>query len=122
MNIILRSFLIYFPAAVKPKPDSCETLQCGANAACKVSYGHTTCICLPGYHGNPYLACKPECVLNTDCAHTLCCVNNKCEDPCIGACGVNSHCQVVNHLPVCFCPQDHTGDPFVSCYPYRPSK
>ncbi|CAH0390731.1 unnamed protein product [Bemisia tabaci] len=107
-------------ASENQKQDPCAALQCGANAVCKVSFGHTTCVCSPGYQGNPYLGCRPECVLNSDCPSALCCVNNKCEDPCIGACGVNAECQAVNHLPVCYCPKDHSGDPFVSCYAFKP--
>lgn len=74
------------------------------------------CVCRQQYYGNPYLACRPECVLNTDCDQSLACINNKCINPCLGVCGVNAQCQIVNHFPVCFCQQDYSGDPFVSCY------
>jgi hypothetical protein len=105
------------------KPLTCDQVQCGANAVCKKSNGMTICVCRQQYYGNPYLSCRPECVINTDCGQTLACINNKCVNPCLGVCGVNAQCQVVNHFPVCFCQQDYSGDPFVSCYQAaRPSK
>lgn len=109
----------YFPDAVD-EPNSCHRTQCGANAECHQSHGMVTCVCRPGMFGNPYVGCRPECVVNCDCPTKQSCVNNRCLDPCRGACGVGAQCQPVNHMPVCYCPQDHTGDPFVTCYPYRP--
>lgn len=47
------------------------------------------------------------------------CVNQKCLNPCLGACGVNSECKVVNHNPICTCPLLFTGDPFIRCIPKR---
>lgn len=104
------------------KPDYCHRDRCGANAVCKNVYGHIVCECYPGYYGNPYLACHPECVLNTDCDRAKACLNNKCTDPCIGVCGVSAKCQVVNHVPVCYCASDYTGDPLTNCYPHRQCK
>lgn len=100
--------------------ETCETVQCGANSVCLERNGVLTCVCKPEYYGNPYLACRPECVLNTDCPNNRACINSKCEDPCAGACGVGALCDCVNHVPVCFCPPEMTGDPFFSCYPLRP--
>lgn len=42
-------------------------------------------------------------------------MTNKCKDPCPGTCAPNADCQVINHLPVCTCRPDHTGDPFRYC-------
>lgn len=42
-------------------------------------------------------------------------MNNKCVDPCLGVCGFNSLCTVINHSPICSCPQPFIGDPFVLC-------
>lgn len=101
------------------KPNSCQRIRCGANADCIENNGLFSCACQPNYFGNPYLSCQPECVINSDCTHNLACINNKCVEPCIGACGVNAHCQTVNHVPVCFCPQGFSGDPFITCYPIK---
>lgn len=100
--------------------DSCESTRCGSNAECKEKNSMITCVCRPGYFGNPYLACRPECILNSDCPSNKACINNKCEDPCSGACGVNAQCEIVNHFPVCVCAAGFSGDPFVACNPFRP--
>lgn len=71
---------------------------------------------MPEYYGNPYEGCRPECVLNTDCASNKACSNYKCKNPCPGTCGQNAECQVVNHLPMCSCYQGYTGDPFRFCH------
>lgn len=59
--------------------------------------------------------CKPECVSNTECFNNLACINQKCQDPCPGACGSNAKCRVISHSPVCVCSAGYTGDPFVQC-------
>lgn len=102
------------------KSTTCQDIKCGANTECKQLNKVLSCVCKEGFFGNPLLACRPECVLNTECPHNKACINNKCEDPCAGVCGVSAHCDIVNHFPVCYCPQEHTGDPFVSCYPVKP--
>lgn len=109
------------PKAPVEDVEPCERVQCGANARCRDRHGATTCECLQGFFGNAYLGCHPECVLNTDCPMDKACVSNKCENPCAGACGVTAHCSVVNHVPVCYCPEGSTGDPFTNCYPFRPA-
>ena len=115
--------LIFLSKSVaEQRPDSCATTRCGANAVCNELSSGTVCVCKPLYYGNPYLACHPECVLNQDCPSNKACINNHCENPCVGACGNNAQCQVVNHYPVCMCQQGFTGDPFVSCYVLQPRK
>lgn len=44
------------------------------------------------------------------------CINSKCVDPCIGACGIEARCEVRNHSPICSCKAHMTGDPFKRCY------
>jgi len=73
------------------------------------------CECSPEYVGNPYEACRPECVLNTECNRDQTCIRNKCRDPCPGTCGQNARCDVINHIPTCSCPSGFTGDPFSNC-------
>lgn len=52
---------------------------------------------------------------NSDCSNNLACINLKCADPCINACGENAKCAVTQHIPNCYCVQGTVGNPFVSC-------
>lgn len=97
------------------RPTPCVPSPCGPNAVCREQNGAGSCACLPDYVGNPYEGCRPECVLNTDCASNRACIRNRCQDPCPGTCGPNADCQVVNHLPSCTCRPGYTGDPFRYC-------
>lgn len=108
---------------IQPKhPETCDTIQCGPNTECRQQNGVLACVCRVGYYGNPLVGCRPECVINPDCPSDKSCADLKCVNPCLGACGVNALCQVVNHFPVCYCPPDHTGNAAVSCSLYqRPS-
>lgn len=56
-------------------------------------------------------------MISADCTLDKACVNQKCQDPCPGTCGINARCQVVNHNPICSCSVRFTGDPFVRCIP-----
>ena len=68
-----------------PNPDVCNPSPCGTNTLCTVLDGGAVCECMnSGYIGNPLVACKPECVLNTECPTTQACINQKCRDPCPG--------------------------------------
>lgn len=109
--LIFLRFIAVFPAQLP-----CDPSPCGANAVCKERNGAGSCTCLPDYTGDPYEGCRPECVQNSDCAHTKACINNKCKDPCVGACGINAQCQVYNHQPSCSCLYGYTGDPLTSCH------
>lgn len=97
------------------RTQTCNALKCGDNTECKQLNGILACICKNGYFGDPLIGCHPECVVNSDCAINKVCVGNKCNDPCIGACGVGALCEAVNHYPVCFCPPETSGDALVSC-------
>lgn len=77
-------------------------------------YGQAVCSCIPGYSGSPP-TCKPECVISSECPLYQACVNQKCIDPCPGTCGISALCQVINHNPICTCPERYSGDPFVRC-------
>lgn len=61
-------------------------------------------------------ACRPECIISSECASTKACVNQKCINPCINACGHAARCEVINHSPICSCNPGQTGDPFKGCY------
>lgn len=92
----------------------CNPNPCGANADC--SGGQ--CTCIPEYQGDPYQGCRPECLNNADCNRDKACIRYKCVDPCINTCAQNAKCDVVNHIPVCFCSEGFTGDPFTNCKPF----
>ena len=101
--------------------DACRRLStfCGQFASCKTDRrGKALCECLPGHIGQPPL-CHPECKSNYDCPGNQACINDKCEDSCQGACGVNAQCQVVDHNPRCFCPPSYSGDPYDTCQPLK---
>lgn len=70
---------------------------------------------MPEYHGDPYIECRPECVLNSECPRNRACINNKCIDPCPGTCGLNADCRVVNHSPTCSCSTGYIGNPLHAC-------
>ena len=91
--------------------DACASSPCGPNARCEGGI----CTCLTDYQGDPYVGCRPECVLNTDCAQNRACLRNKCVDPCPGTCGRNAECLVYNHVPMCSCPSGMVGNAFVLC-------
>lgn len=100
---------------VQESTHPCQPSPCGPNAICKEQNKAGSCSCLQDYIGNPYEGCRPECVVNTDCAPNKACIRNKCQDPCPGTCAPLSNCVVVNHLPSCTCPIGYTGDPFHQC-------
>lgn len=93
----------------------CEPSPCGLNAECTERNGAGACKCIESYIGNPYEGCRPECVINTDCPPMQACVQNRCKDPCPGVCASNAICQVVNHLPSCYCPPGFTGNAYSYC-------
>ncbi|PSN29200.1 hypothetical protein C0J52_26427, partial [Blattella germanica] len=101
------------PPQPPPPSDPCNPSPCGSNAQCN----NGICTCLPEYQGDPYAGCRPECVLSTDCPRNRACIRNKCTDPCPGTCGQGAICDVVNHIPICSCPQGMSGNPFVECRP-----
>lgn len=77
--------------------------------------GSHLCLCRPNYFGSPP-NCRPECTINAECASNLVCINEKCRDPCPGSCGVIAICNVMNHVPICICPDGYAGDPFTYCH------
>ena len=106
--------------AKEDEPNPC--LSCGPNSQCEIQYqengiAKASCVCFPNYVGDPLTGCRPECLLNTDCAKTEACVNGKCVDPCPNTCGLNAICTIKNHFTVCECEAGFTGDAFKSCSP-----
>lgn len=94
--------------------------QCGQGAQCsRVSNHRAVCECTKGYIGSPYTECRPECYGDRDCpTGRPACYYGICKNPCDGSCGVGADCNLRGLTPVCSCPRDMTGDPFVSCRPF----
>lgn len=116
IGLFLILTIIITTVVAPPRPmqiDFCNPSPCGPGAFCR----NGTCSCPPEYLGDPYVSCRPECLSNAECQRNKACIRNKCLDPCIGTCGQSALCEVVNHVPVCSCPEKMTGNPFVSCYP-----
>jgi len=111
----LIALLMKFSHLVEYLPtDPCQPSPCGSYSDCKTVNGHAVCSCLPTYIGSPP-ACRPECVVSSECSQDKACMNQKCKDPCPGTCGQNAKCQVINHSPICSCPPNYIGDPFIRC-------
>lgn len=96
--------------------DPCIPSPCGPYAECQNIGGLPSCACLSTYIGSPP-NCRPECTVNSDCSSNNACIQQKCKDPCPGSCGIMSECKILDHIPICFCVNGYTGDPFRSCYP-----
>lgn len=96
----------------------CHPSPCGANSQCREVNGQAVCSCAPNYIGAPP-SCRPECTISAECPLNRACSNQHCVNPCVGSCGVNAECKVVNHNPICTCPLLHTGDPFSRCIKLR---
>lgn len=98
----------------KNNNNPCTPSLCGPNSVCEIRSGHPVCSCQPNYSGTPPY-CRPECVINQECQPNQACINEKCKDPCIGACGSNARCNVINHTPLCSCLEGYKGDAFIGC-------
>jgi hypothetical protein len=97
----------------------CDTSPCGFNAECFERNGVGSCQCIKEHFGDPYVGCRPECVASSECLLNQACVNNKCINPCLGVCGVNSECKVINHVPSCNCIQGYQGNAFDTCVKFE---
>lgn len=100
-----------------PKGNPCSPSPCGPNSICRENNGQPVCSCIAGFLGVPP-TCRPECTASSECLLTEACSNQKCINPCLGACGIRATCQVINHNPICSC-GELTGDPFIRCTPRR---
>lgn len=102
--------------AIGPSRDinACIPSPCGPNSECREVENRAACSCLPGMFGAPP-SCRPECVIHQDCPSNRACIAQRCEDPCVGACGFNAVCTSQNHRPICSCIEGHEGDPYAGC-------
>ncbi|XP_046686146.1 protein kinase C-binding protein NELL1-like isoform X1 [Homalodisca vitripennis] len=103
--------------------DACKD-TCGLNSVCKAVKHRAICSCNPGYVWKPFLGCHVEsrkiviqmkCTRDSDCSLNSTCSNDECVDPCIGVCGNNTVCNVMNHRAACACKSGFIGDPFLEC-------
>lgn len=95
---------------------------CGQNAECSVNAHEVRCTCPPNTRGDPHTLCKlVECTDNNDCAVNLACVDTSCVDPCTleHSCGRNADCTVENHVGICTCHAETTGNPLLGCVPIQ---
>lgn len=99
----------------------CVPSPCGSYSECRDVNNLPACSCAPSYIGSPP-NCRPECTINSDCPSNQACLNEKCQDPCPGLCGLSARCSVLNHVPSCTCVEGFSGDPFVNCYPKPPRR
>lgn len=115
INSGLKLKVSFIYSDVPVSSDPCSPSPCGPYSQCRNSNNHAVCSCLPNYIGAPP-SCRPECIVSSECNPDKACVNTKCINPCIGACGSGARCEVINHSPICSCREGQTGDPFRSCY------
>lgn len=113
---------IFIVRVIEEPKNPCNPSPCGINAICKELNGIGSCTCISEYFGDPYVECRPECIMNNDCARDKACINNKCRNPCPGTCGINAECFVNNHIPTCICFAQYTGNPLTSCHLIPASK
>ena len=95
--------------------DPCDPNPCGVGAITRRVGDDCECSCPPEYQGDPYVECKPECVINPDCPDDMACRNLHCYDPCPGVCGRNAVCEVRRHSPICSCLPGYVGNALVEC-------
>lgn len=95
-------FVECHPPVAKEPDDPCNPSPCRSNGICEVINNFATCS-------------YPECVTNEECARDRSCINQKCRDPCMNACGLNAICSPINHRAVCACPTGYYGSPYNQC-------
>jgi hypothetical protein len=59
----------------------------------------------------------PGCATNSDCPDYTACRNSQCINPCAvdDPCAPTANCKVINHQPVCTCPDGYIGSPTTEC-------
>lgn len=110
-----------YQGCYSPKSNPCIPSPCGPNAECRISSDNQVlCECLPGTTGDPtsVTGCdQVECNSDDDCTLDKICVGHRCQDPCLGTCGVGATCRVELHHPICKCKEGLHGNPLLRCSP-----
>lgn len=110
-------FTACYPPPENKQINPCTPSPCGPNSICQVKFDRPVCSCIKNYIGVvPH--CRPECSVNSDCPQNKACINDKCQNPCTNACGLNAKCVVVNHGVNCVCEKGYVGDAFIGCSRY----
>ncbi|XP_065211196.1 neurogenic locus notch homolog protein 1-like [Planococcus citri] len=105
-----------FVYCIKEEKNPCNPSPCGPNSECHKEDNHAVCSCQNNYFGSPpKTMCRPECNSDSECPQNKACRELKCQDVCVGKCGNNAQCQMINHEPICSCKPGFTGNPFVYC-------
>ena len=81
---------------------------CGSNAQCRVVSHSPTCVCLPGYYGDPFSQCLIQQAAPIE-EHL-----NPCEP---SPCGANAVCREQNGAGSCTCLPEYIGNPYEGCRP-----
>lgn len=115
ISVIKKIILILIYFAVETPKNPCNPSPCGPYSQCREINSNAVCSCNPGYIGSPPM-CRPECIVSSECPQDKACISQKCQNPCIGTCGINALCRVVNHNPICSCAPGYTGESFTKCF------
>lgn len=95
------------------KTELCNPNPCHETAICEPQLSTYICKCPSGYNGDPIndgCTKQGDCPRgDIDCLAESVCVNGSCINPCEGACGVNTLCNVVNKKALCSCPDGYEG-------------
>lgn len=113
-GFLIKSFCIFY---TEPSiSDPCTPNPCGPNSICRAEGIVAHCSCRPPMFEDPP-SCRPECRVDSECPPNRACRNNRCRDPCPGSCGASAICHIRSHSPICACPANYVGDPFIHCLP-----
>lgn len=86
--------------------DPCPGL-CGISAKCQVISHTPSCVCIPGFIGDPFMQCNPEPIIEREQVN-----------PCVPSpCGSNAVCTQQNNAGACQCLPEYYGNPYESCRP-----
>ena len=113
---------------------TCDSLTCGANAACQIASHAASCQCDTGFYPNtnPVQGCAEctvnshctdgkkceanvcvtPCTQNSECSDTQTCSNGQCEEvSCDLTCGTNAKCVVSSQAAACQCDSGFQPNP-----------
>ena len=93
----------------------CKTRDCWYKHNCLKKHLHDAFCVSVVPQTEPTLAAG--CANNDECPDHTACKNRLCINPCAydDPCASNANCRVVNHEPVCSCPDGFIGDPKIRC-------